>query len=106
MVRFVKLNEVAQSQSLQINIKKTQAVRHDASNQVALYHIQRIEENNRHEGVWRNGSASDSRSEGWEFESLCPHFSARHSPTICMYNDTTHDIHTHVAQLTICNNHA
>ena len=27
-----------------------------------------------HEGVWRNGSASDSRSEGWEFESLCPHF--------------------------------
>ena len=21
-------------------------------------------------GVWRNGSASDSRSEGWEFESL------------------------------------
>jgi hypothetical protein len=24
-------------------------------------------------GVWRNGSASDSRSEGWEFESLCPH---------------------------------
>ena len=27
-----------------------------------------------HEGAWRNGSASDSRSEGWEFESLCPHF--------------------------------
>ena len=26
-----------------------------------------------HKGVWRNGSASDSRSEGWEFESLCPH---------------------------------
>ena len=26
-----------------------------------------------HAGVWRNGSASDSRSEGWEFESLCPH---------------------------------
>ena len=25
-------------------------------------------------GVWRNGSASDSRSEGWEFESLCPHY--------------------------------
>ena len=24
-------------------------------------------------GVWRNGSASDSRSDGWEFESLCPH---------------------------------
>ena len=23
--------------------------------------------------VWRNGSASDSRSEGWEFESLCGH---------------------------------
>ena len=27
----------------------------------------------RQAGVWRNGSASDSRSEGWEFESLCPH---------------------------------
>ena len=24
-------------------------------------------------GIWRNGSASDSRSEGWELESLCPH---------------------------------
>ena len=24
-------------------------------------------------GVWRNGSASNSRSEGWEFEPLCPH---------------------------------
>ena len=24
-------------------------------------------------GVWRNGSASDSRSEGLEFESFCPH---------------------------------
>ena len=23
-------------------------------------------------GLWRNGSASDSRSEGWEFESLWP----------------------------------
>ena len=28
----------------------------------------------RQKGVWRNGSASDSRSEGWELESLCPHF--------------------------------
>ena len=27
-------------------------------------------------GLWRNGSASDSRSEeGWEFESLWPHLS-------------------------------
>ena len=26
-------------------------------------------------GLWRNGSASDSRSEGWEFESLWPHIS-------------------------------
>ena len=25
-------------------------------------------------GAWRNGSASDSRSEGWEFESLSGHF--------------------------------
>ena len=24
-------------------------------------------------GAWRNGRASDSRSEGWEFESLCSH---------------------------------
>ena len=24
-------------------------------------------------GLWRNGSASDSRSEGWAFESLWPH---------------------------------
>ena len=29
----------------------------------------------KHQGAWRNGSASDSRSEGWEFDSLCPHFS-------------------------------
>ena len=28
-------------------------------------------------GVWRNGSASDSRSEDWEFESLCPHLRVR-----------------------------
>ena len=26
-----------------------------------------------HQGLWRNGSASDSRSEGWEFETLWPH---------------------------------
>ena len=25
-------------------------------------------------GLWRNGSACDSRSEGWELESLWPHF--------------------------------
>ena len=25
-------------------------------------------------GAWRNGSTSDSRSEGWKFGSLCPHF--------------------------------
>ena len=24
-------------------------------------------------GLWRNGSASDSRSDGWAFESLWPH---------------------------------
>merc|ERR1711971_41732 len=28
-------------------------------------------------GAWRNGSASDSRSEGWEFDSLRSHFFAR-----------------------------
>ena len=26
-----------------------------------------------HMGLWRNGSACDSRSQGWEFESLWPH---------------------------------
>ena len=31
------------------------------------------------QGLWRNGSASDSRSEGWEFESLCPHIDPRTS---------------------------
>ena len=30
-----------------------------------------------HNGLWRNGSESDSRAEGWEFESLWPHFSSR-----------------------------
>ena len=34
-------------------------------------------------GLWRNGSASDSRSEGWEFESLWPHF-------FLMYIDHAH----------------
>ena len=28
----------------------------------------------RGKGLWRNGSASDSRSDGWAFESLWPHF--------------------------------
>ena len=32
-----------------------------------------------HKGLWRNGSASDSRSEGWDFESLWPHSSAAQS---------------------------
>jgi hypothetical protein len=30
-------------------------------------------------GLWRNGSASDSRSEGWEFESLWPHTDIPHT---------------------------
>ena len=35
-----------------------------------------IQQNLQHNvtGAWRNGSASDSRSEGWAPESLCPHF--------------------------------
>ena len=33
-------------------------------------------------GVWRNGSASDSRSEGWEFESLCPHLCRNGQPPL------------------------
>ena len=103
-----QLNEVAQSQSLQLKINKNiQAVRHDASNQVISYNIQRIEINNQHEGVWRNGSASDSRSEGWEFESLCPHFFAHVIvQQLYVYNDTAHDRHTNVAQLIIRKNHA
>ena len=36
-------------------------------------------------GVWRNGSASDSRSEGWEFESLCPQFSFPHGKSIFLH---------------------
>ena len=28
-------------------------------------------------GQWRSGSVSDTRSEGWELESLWPHFSFR-----------------------------
>jgi hypothetical protein len=38
------------------------------------------------EGLWRNGSASDSRSEGWAFESLWPHFLAHcgAAPGHCM----------------------
>jgi hypothetical protein len=37
-------------------------------------------------GLWRNGSASDSRSEGWAFESLWPHFLAHcgAAPGHCM----------------------
>ena len=34
--------------------------------------------------VWRNGSASDSRSEGWEFESLCGHFFAQSEATVAL----------------------
>ena len=33
--------------------------------------------------IWRNGGASDSRSEGWEFESLCGHISWGPS-TLCV----------------------
>ena len=41
---------------------------------VALFSRPRLQLLWQASGVWRNGSASDSRSEGWEFESLCPHF--------------------------------
>ena len=36
-------------------------------------------------GIWRNGSASDSRSEGWEFESLCPHCLLWHDAVRCAH---------------------
>ena len=41
-----------------------------------------------HMAVWRNGSASDPRSEGWEFESLCGHFSfgRARAPSRCAVN--------------------
>ena len=37
---------------------------------------------------WRNGSASDSRSEGWEFESLWPHFLASHRRVVLVHPHT------------------
>ena len=40
------------------------------------------------EGLWRNGSASDSRSDGWAFESLWPHFAFFHvEVTDCVVSD-------------------
>ena len=38
------------------------------------------------QGLWRNGSASESRSDGWAFESLWPHFSEL-SLKYCNYNE-------------------
>ena len=43
------------------------------------------------EGLWRNGSASDSRSEGWAFESLWPHLQFIHfSHTLCFSQTLFH----------------
>ena len=39
-------------------------------------------------GLWRNGRASDSRSEGWEFESLWPHLFPLCSLYICPHLHT------------------
>ena len=41
-----------------------------------------------HVAVWRNGSASDSRSEGWEFESLCGHLEKSSSMWKCVVLST------------------
>ena len=47
-----------------------------------------------HEGAWRNGSASDSRSEGWEFESLCPHFRISMDACTCIVSfPASHTMH-------------
>ena len=46
------------------------------SNHAADEQLESPREGSTHEGLWRNGSASDSRSEGWEFESLWPHLSS------------------------------
>ena len=46
------------------------------SNHAADEQLGSLCEGSTHEGLWRNGSASDSRSEGWEFESLWPHLSS------------------------------
>ena len=41
----------------------------DLSAAVLFFNIRNLETL----AIWRNGSASDSRSEGWEFVSLCGH---------------------------------
>ena len=41
-------------------------------------------------GLWRNGSASDSRSEGWEFESLWPRFPARQNDSKSFFHGFRH----------------
>ena len=46
------------------------------SNHAADEQLESPREGSTHEGLWRNSSASDSRSEGWEFESLWPHLSS------------------------------
>ena len=38
-------------------------------------HFIRLKTAKRFRRAWRNGSAFDSRSKGWVFESPCPHFS-------------------------------
>ena len=76
-------------------------------------------------GLWRNGSASDSRSEGWEFESLWPHlthcssllFKAPHvcqtrgrsltscralATAVCWYRRQMKTCHEHTASLKVC----
>ena len=50
------------------------ALRGKGSTTTCTCFVNNIATSYRQSGVWRNGSASDSRSEGWEFESLCPHF--------------------------------
>ena len=47
------------------------------------------------QGLWRNGSASDSRSEGWEFESLWPHFD-------CVVVNTNPNHHRRVITFRAC----
>ena len=38
-------------------------------------------------GVWRNGSGSDSRTEGWEFKSLCTQYGLQLRSPFAMYRE-------------------
>ena len=51
---------------------------------------------------WRNGSASDSRSEGWEFESLCPHFDVPLARERELYHYAADTVNTFALRRELC----